>query len=119
MTKFVDALIRLPNLRVLELLDVTHRSPVTRGLKCKYAKFPSIREMVVCLSYPDFIRSCPNLESLTFRHGFGNNDTKALSSYGAKLKRVRGVDTFLGFGTEREFPGVPSDPRQSLKWFGL
>ena len=119
MTKFVDTLVRLPNLRVLELLGVTHRSPVTRGLKRKCAKFPSIREMVVCLSYPDFIRCCPNLESLTFRHGFGRNSSNALSSYGAGLKRVRGVDTFLGSGTEREFSGVSSDPRQSLNGFGL
>ena len=42
------ALTRLPNLRILELLDVTHRSPITRGLKLERAKFPNIREMSAC-----------------------------------------------------------------------
>jgi hypothetical protein len=92
MTKFIDTLVRLPNLRTLELLDVTHRGPVTRGLKRKCARFPSIREMAVCSMYPDFIRSCPNLESLTFRRAFVLHSCTAISSYGAGLKRVVGVD---------------------------
>ena len=61
MTKFVDVLVQTPNLRKLELLGVTHRSPVTKGLKRKYARFPNIREITICSKYPDFIRSCPNL----------------------------------------------------------
>ena len=67
MMKFVDALVRLPNLKTLDLWDVSHRSPVTRGLKRKCAEFPSIREKTIRSAYPDFIRSCPNLESLIFR----------------------------------------------------
>ena len=65
MNKFVDTLARLPNLRTLELLSVSRRGPVTAGLKRKCANFPSIREMAVNVTYPDFIRSCPNLEGLT------------------------------------------------------
>ena len=118
MTIFVDALVRLPNLRTLELLYVSHRSPVTRGLKRKCAKFPSIREMTVCILYPDFIRSCPNLESLTFSYGFGKNSSDALNSYGAGLKRVR-LDTPIGLGTEGEFSEEPSDPRPLLNGFEL
>ena len=60
--------------------------------------------------YPDFIRSCPNLESLTFRDGFGKRSCDALSSYGAGLKRVAGVDNFFVLGTECEFLKMPSDP---------
>ena len=109
MTKFVDVLVRLPNLRTLELLGVTHRSPVSKGLKRKCAKFPTIREMIVTPMYPDFIRSCPNLESLTFKSGFGRGSSNALSLYGAGLKRIRGVDTFFGLGLECEFLKAPSD----------
>ena len=108
MTKFVDVLVRLPNLRTLELLGVSHRSPVTRGLKRKCAKFPNIREMIVCSTYPDFIRSCPNLESLTFRHG-SPEDHNALSSYGAELKRVGGVDFSIS-DVECESTDVRSNP---------
>jgi len=112
MSKFVDVLVRLPNLRTLELLSVSHRGPVTRGLKRKCAKFPNIREMVICSTYPDFIRSCPNLESLTFRRG-SPKDRNALRSYGGELKRVGGLNIFNS-DAECEFPEVPSHPSQSL-----
>ena len=105
MTKFVDVLVRLPNLRTLELLEVSHRVPVTRGLKRKCAKFPGIREMTVCSKYTDFIRSCPNLESLTFRDCSVGDCSATLHLYGAELKRVGGVDVFLGSGVRCEFPG--------------
>ena len=102
MSKFVNVLVRLPNLRTLELLGVTRRTPVTKELKRKCASFPSIREMTVCSKYPDFIRACPNLESLTFRHCLVRNSSTALSSYGAELKRVRGVGTFIAMDVECE-----------------
>jgi len=70
-------------------------SPVTAGLKRKCAKFPNIREMTVDDTYPDFIRSCPNLEGLTFRYSLGSSVYTALESYGAGLKRVEGVDVDL------------------------
>ena len=113
MTKFVDVLVRLPNLRTLELLEVSHRDPVTRGLKRKCAKFPSIREMIVSSTYPDFIKSCPNLESLTFRDGMDDVST-TLSSYGAELRRVGGVDICPSSHVECEFPGLFSSPTQPL-----
>ena len=92
MKKFVDTLVRLPNLRTLELLSVSHRSPVTTGLRRKCAKFPKIREMIVDDTYPDFIKSCPNLRNLTFRHGFSPRACVAITLHGAGLKRVAGVD---------------------------
>ena len=105
MRTFVDTLVRLPNLRRLELLSVSHRCPVTAGLKRKCAQFPNIREMVVDRMYPDFIKSCPNLESLTFRDGLGSRSSAAIESYGVELKRVAGVDLGRGglFSLPREF----------------
>ena len=114
MTKFVDVLVRLPNLKTLELLASTHRNPITRALKRKCAKFPSIREMTVCTICPDFMRTCPNLESVTFRHGFGKAAIDPLSLYGAGLRRVKGVMTYGSGSVERESPRVLPDLRQSL-----
>ena len=110
MTKFLNVLARLPNLRTLELLDVTHRNPITRALKLKYAKFPSIKELTVCDNCNDFVETCPNLESLTFRHGFEYNP-EPLVLRGAGLKRVEGVSTFRSMSVERKLSKVPSDPR--------
>ena len=91
MKKFVDTLLRLPNLTRLELLRVRRRTSVTKALKPKRAIFPNIREMVVEDTYPDFIKSCPNLESLTFRHRFVESASRAIEMYGAGLKRVTGI----------------------------
>ena len=113
MTKFVDTLVRLPNLRTLELLGVSHRSPVTRGLKRKCAQFPSIREMTVCCVYPDFIKSCPNLESLVFKGPFMGS-YKDIGPYCARLKRVGGVDIAPGSNVECELLNVPSDRKKSF-----
>ena len=114
MTKFVDTLVRLPNLRTLELLNVSHRSPVTTGLKRKCAKFPNIREMTVDATYPDFIRSCPNLKVLTFRYGLSYRAYTALESYGAELKRVAGVDFDTFFVTQCEFMNTSFHLKQPL-----
>lgn len=114
MRKFVDTLVRLPNLRTLELLSVSHRSPVTKGLKRKCAKFPNIREMIVDDVYPDFIKSCPNLRSLTFRHGFSSFACVAIPLYGAELKRVAGVD-FIRYGAVQcKFMNTSSNPKHPL-----
>ena len=103
MRKFVDTLVRLPNLRALELLNTSHRSPITAGLKRKCAKFPNIREMVVDSTYPDFIKSCPNLESLTFKNGLRARSGAAIKMYGAGLKRVAGAEIQLPYSVRREF----------------
>ena len=92
MKKFVDTLVRLPNLRTLELLSISHRSPVTAGLKRKCATFPNIREIIISPKYPDFVTSCPNLESLTFRYGFTPRSPVAIDLCGEGLKRVAGID---------------------------
>jgi hypothetical protein len=114
MKKFVDTLARLPNLRTLELLSVSHRTPVTTGLKRKCAQFPNIREMIVDPTYPDFIRSCPNLESLTFRRGLRSRSYVAINSYGAGLKRVAGVDFQVFYNVRCKFAKASSYLKQLL-----
>ena len=90
--KFVDVLVRLPNLKTLELLGVTIIDPVMRELDRKCAVFPSICEITICDMYPNFINSCPNLESPTFRHDIGKITTDIiLREHGAELKRIRGI----------------------------
>jgi len=112
MKKFVDILVQLPNLRTLELLSSTHRRPITKALKRKCAKFPSIRELTVCTICPDFMKTCPNLESLTFRHGYGKATMDPMSLYGPglRLKRVRGVMAYDSRSVECESQKVPPDP---------
>jgi hypothetical protein len=95
MNKFIDTLLQLPNLRRLELLTISHRAPVMAALKRKCAIFPNIREMLVEFTCPDFIKSCPNLESLTFRRGLDEDACRAIELYGAGLKRVTGVGFHL------------------------
>ena len=103
MKKFIDTLVRLPNLRRLELMYVSHRSPVTAQLKRKCAIFPNIRELIVDDIYPDFIKSCPNLESLAFRHRLGECALQSIRLYGAGLKRVTGVFLFTDHHLEGKF----------------
>ena len=117
MRKFIDVLVRLPDLRTLELLSSTRTKPIMNALKRKCANFPSIREITVGGSVcPDFMKACPNLESVTFRDDFGKIDTDALSLYGAGLKRVKGVLTYHGhsWSVECESLRVLPDPRQLL-----
>jgi len=116
MRKFIDVLVRLPDLRTLELLSSTRTKPIMNALKRKCANFPSIREITVCSVCPDFMKACPNLESVTFRHAFGKTTTDALSLYGAGLKRVKGVLTYNGhsWSVECEPLRVLPDPRQLL-----
>ena len=92
MEKFIDTLLRLPNLRRLELLSVSHRSPVAAALKRKSTIFPNIREMAFGAMCPNFIKSCPNLESLTFRCVLDHSACRAIKMHGAGLKRITGVD---------------------------
>ena len=114
MTKFVDTLVRLPNLRTLELLDITHADPVTRELKRECAQFPSIREITVCPMYPDFVRSCPNLESLTLRRHFVQCSRETIGLCGARLRRVGGVGIRRNSNVECESPKVLFNRRKSL-----
>ena len=94
MTKFVDCLVRLPNLKTLEILRVSSRGPVSKALKRKYARFPSIRELRITHACHHFIRNCPNLENLIFTNGLDMHSPASIRSHGGGLKRIAGVDIY-------------------------
>ena len=98
MTKFVDCLVQLPNLKTLEILSVSSRAPISKVLKRKYARFPSIRELRITHACHHFIRNCPNLENLTFTNGFDMHSPASVRSHGVGLKRVAGVNVSSGRG---------------------
>lgn len=94
MTRFVDCLVRLPNLKTLEILSVSSRAPIPKALKRKYAKFPSICELRITHACHHFIKNCPNLETLTFVNGLDTHAPVTICSHGGGLKRITGVDAY-------------------------
>ena len=91
MTKFIDCLIRLPNLRTLEVFSTTNLYNVKRGLRRKSAKFPSVRELVINERTAGFIRSCPNVEVITAPSGLSDEGAKILNTHGRRLKNLKRV----------------------------
>ena len=110
MTKFVDCLARLPNLKTLEILSVSSRAPISKALQHKYAVFPSIRELRITPVCHNFIRNCPNLEHLTFTSGVTARVPATIHSHGKRLKRVAGVGTYCWSGAHGELVNKPSSP---------
>jgi len=82
MSKFVDCLVQLPNLRTLETLNVSSRVPVSKALEWKHARFPSIRELRITHACHHFTRNCPGLENLTLTNGFGMHSPASIRSHG-------------------------------------
>jgi len=119
MDKFIDTLTQLPNLRTLNLLSTSHRCPVTEALDRKRPKFPNIREMIVSPMYPDFVRTCPNLESLTFRYGCAPHTDVAIDICGAGLKRVAGIDLYVSTYVSCEFVNVSPDLKQAAERYHI
>ena len=101
MKKFVECLVRLPNLKTLEILRVSSRAPISKALKRKNATFPGVRVLRITHASHHFIRNCPNLEDLTFTTGLDTHTFTTLRSHGSGLKRIMGVDdiTTVGWGT--------------------
>lgn len=91
MIKFVDCLVRLSNLRTLEILGAGPRVPISKALRRKYATFPSIRELRIAPACHHFIKNCPNLESLTFTRALDTHAPATVLSHGKGLKRIAGV----------------------------
>jgi len=95
MTKFVECLVRLPNLRTLEVFGASHVGPITKGLKRKCVRFPSVRELWISDKMVKFVGSCPNVESLITQDGLSWDSIGMLSSYRKELghlKRVIGMN---------------------------
>ena len=87
---FVDCLVRLPNLRSLEVFcPAWHAGSLTKELELECAQLPSIRDLGVSrVSIP--VRGCPNVESITVSRGFFT-DIEMLCTYGRRLRRVAGI----------------------------
>jgi len=94
MVKFIDCLVRLPNLKTLEILNVSSRAPILKALKWQHAIFPTIRELRITHQCHYFIRNCPNLENLTLTDGFDIHSSGTVRSHGMGLKRIGGVNVF-------------------------
>jgi hypothetical protein len=137
MTKFIDCLVRLPNLRTLEVFSATHVGPITKGLKRKCARFPGIRELGISNATVKFVGSCPNVESIIVTDTLTWDGAPVLNLYGrtlGKLKRVMGIhESFvhhgeLGdlvgdigsladhYGSCPELPGPPGYLHQVYTW---
>jgi len=120
MTKFVDCLLRLPNLKTLEILGVGARAPISKALKRKHTIFPSIRELRITHACHHFIRNCPNLENLIFTNGVDTHSPATVRSHGGGLKRVAGMDyhtSRCGWGICGEFanksPGLSNHSEEA------
>ena len=91
MTKFIDCLIQMPNLRTLEVFSASHISPITKGLKRKSARFPSIRALAISDRTAKFVGNCPNVETVTAPDRLGSDGAAILSSYGGVLKNLKRI----------------------------
>lgn len=120
MSKFIDCLVRLPNLRTLEIFSTSHLSPITRGLKRKSARFPSVRELAISNRTAKFIGSCPNVETVIAPDLLTLEGATILSSHGKgleKLKRVIGVaEESVRLGKLKDISWFPFTEGASRKW---
>ena len=66
-TVFVDCLVRLPNLRTLDVLFTSRVNTVKQELKLGGARFSSIRGLLIGDELLEFIENCPNVESVMVR----------------------------------------------------
>ena len=93
MTKFVDCLVRLPNLRTLDIFSTSRvdLTPMKQELGRECVRFPSIRELWVCSLLVAFVGNCPNVESVTVTDGLSIEVLCSRREELKKLKRVAGV----------------------------
>jgi len=88
-TVFVDCLVRLPNLRTLDIPIISRVNTVKQELKRECARFPTIRELWICNELVEFVGNCPNVESVTF---VGTpRDDGILHLHGQRLRHVAGI----------------------------
>jgi len=90
MTKFVDCLVLLSNLRALDIFGTSSIDPMKKDLKRERARFPSIRELCIGDTLGAFVDNCPNVESVTVVGGF-TLDIVGLCLHAKELKRLKRV----------------------------
>ena len=125
MTKFVDCLVRLSNLKTLEILGAGPRAPISKALKRKYATFPSIRELRITPACHHFIKNCPNLDSLIFTRSLDTHAPATILSHGERLRSITGVPVHRWRGMHGTFLNRSSslsghsEVACNSGWFGL
>jgi len=90
MTNFVDCLVRLPNLRTLDIFSTSSIESVKQGLRRECARFPNIRELWIGDMLGTFVGSCLNVESVTTLGGL-SCDVRSLCLQARELKRLKRV----------------------------
>lgn len=91
MTKFVDCLIQLVNLKTLEVFSADSGEFITRGLEQPSALFPGICELGISDSTAQFVGNCPNVETITALNQLSLESATILSSRGRELKKLERV----------------------------
>lgn len=89
MTKFIDCLVLLPNLKTLEVLRTYFADPFLRKLGQECPRFPSVRELVVVNAASTLVGRCPNVESVVVADGLSLNGAVALNLYGEGLEKLK------------------------------
>jgi len=103
MARFVDCLVRLPNLETLEVLKVSSQDLISKALWSGRCTFPSIRVLRITQGCHCFITNCPNLEDLTFTTGLDTSALATVRAHGERLKRIAGVNIYYLLEIDGEF----------------
>jgi hypothetical protein len=103
MTKFIDCLVRLPNLKTLEILDIDLMDVVPKALERELATLPSVRELRILPECHHLVEKCPNLESLIFTRPPDEHALSTVLSRGQGLRSVAGMSLY----SERDLDGEP------------
>lgn len=89
MTKFVDCLVQLPNLRTLDIFRASDPDVITRRLQRECIQFPSIRELLIANALAEFVGSCPGVESIAATGYFSRDGAGILGSHVEILKNLK------------------------------
>ena len=109
MTKFIDCLALLPNLKALEVFRASPIDPFLRELGWESARFPSVCDLVVEDATATLVGCCPNVESVVVTNGLYSDDPATLNLRGKRLEKLK---RFVGVSV----PSVElGEPR--ARWF--
>ena len=118
MNKFIDCLVRLPNLKTLEILDIDPGDAIPRALKRELATFtlPSVRELRILPECHHLVENCPNLESLIFTRPADERAHSTVLSHGQGLRCIAGMSLYRERDLNSEsLNGVSTSPMDHSK----
>ena len=106
MNKFVDCLVRLPNLKTLEILNIDPGDAIPMALERELATFtlPSVRKLRILPECHNLVENCPNLESLIFTRPADERAHFTILSRGQGLKCIGGMSLYRGRDLDGESP---------------